>query len=430
MIVLAAVSKPGQAIIKSVAVASPVVGSQSTFGRVDLTAPATLPVVITLTTNDMQRGRPPASVTVAPGQNMQTFVIKAEPVAAPTTVTLTARTPGSPDATANFTVMPPSLAILDCEPKSLAGDSQATCKVWMDGVVAAGAAPQIAISSSNAQVLTLPASSVTVPSGSRTVTFTVNPANLPQSATGTISATYAGVTKTSSIAVTPTAILGFGCVVTQGATDNAQPHSECTVVGGDFATSGYHMNVGWAVRLTASAPNGGYKIPLSFTLTSVAGQPVSLPLGMTIDKTLVVPAGQRFGFFPFHTTPVEESFIIKVSAKDPITHNSYDTDLTINPPAIRAVHLYPSSMSNVPLGGKDIDVVVEFTSDLPKHGIAYDVTYSGTTDIKGPPRVRIDPTENSRTGRFTAKVFPCAVNPPCYVSVSLGGHSGSLPVNP
>src|ERR1700686_818234 len=129
MVVLAAV-KGGQATatIKSVAVAGPVVGSQSTFGRVDLTAPAAQPVVITLLTGNTKRGGVPESVTVAPGQSMRTFVVKTEPVAAPTTVTLTARTPGSPDATATFNVIPPSLSILDCEPKSVPGGEHATCK--------------------------------------------------------------------------------------------------------------------------------------------------------------------------------------------------------------------------------------------------------------------------------------------------------------
>lgn len=420
LVVLAAV-KSGSPTIKSVAVAGPVVGSQETLGRVDLTAPAALPVVITLTTSDLQRGRPPASVTVPPGQTMLTFVLKTEPVAAPTTMTLTARTSDS-SASTTFNVIPPALAILDCEPKSVAGDSTATCKVWMNGVVAAGATPQIAISSSNPQVISLPSSGVVVvPSGSKTVTFDAYPANLPQSASATISATYAGITKTSSIAVTPTAISSFGCVVTQGSTDNSYGISQCTVIGGDSG-----RRVGWAVHLTASAPSSGYKIPL----TNSAGQPVTLPFGMTIDKTLEVQGGKKYAFFPFYTTPVEKSFIIKVSAKDPITHNSYNTQLEIDPPNIREVSFATNSISNVPLGGKDVTVQATFATDPPKHGIAYDVTYAGTTDIKGPARVRIDPGDYSKTGFFTVKVFPCALNPPCHVSATLANHTGTMTVNP
>jgi hypothetical protein len=431
MVVLAAVKEAGQATIKSVAVASPVIGSQSTFGRVDLTAPAVQPVVITLTTNDMQRGRPPASVTVAAGQSMQTFVIKAEPVAAPTTVTLTARTPGSPDATANFTVMPPNLAILDCEPKSIAGSDHATCKAWMDGIVANGATPQIAIASSNPQVVYFSQPTVTVPAGSRWVTFDAIARDLPQSATATISASYAGVIKSSNLTVTPAAISRFGCVVVFSSPDTAQGQSECSVVGGDFSTSGYHQYVGWAVHLTAPAPYPGYKIPLAFSIavpTANGPQPAS-PFDLSIPKTLEVPTGKNHALYPFPTTPGENPYIIKVTAKDPITHNTYDTQLTVNPPGIRSVKFQSNTLNNVPLGGKDVQVEVEFMSKPPKHGIAYDVTYSGTTDIKGPARVRIDPGDYS-TDRFTVKVFPCAVNPPCHVSVTLGGKAGGATVTP
>ena len=144
--------KGGEPTIKMVGVAGPIVGSQSTFGRVVLTAPAAQRVVITLVSSNTRIATAPLEVIINVGGTDQTFVVKTDPVAAPTTLTLTARTAGSPDATANFTVTPPALAILDCEPHSVPGGSRATCKAWMDGLVAVGATPQIVLSTSSAQV--------------------------------------------------------------------------------------------------------------------------------------------------------------------------------------------------------------------------------------------------------------------------------------
>jgi len=421
--------KAGEATIKMLGVAGPIVGSQSTFGRVVLAAPAAQRVVITLVSSNSRIATAPPDVIINVGGTDQTFVVKTDPVAAPTTLTLTARTSGSPDATATFTVIPPALAILDCEPHSVPGGEHVTCKAWMDGLVAKGAAPQLALSTSSAQVAYLPQTSVAVPAGNRWVTFDVLARDLPQSASATISATYAGVTKSSSFTVTPAAISSFGCVVSvyQQPSESTYAPSQCSVVGGNFSTGGYGMYVGFAVHITAPAPQSGYKIPLTSTLSAAPGQ--EPPFDIEISKTLEVPAGKKYAFYPLHTTPAASTYIIKVTAKDPITHNSYETDLTVSPPGIKEVHFVPSAITGVPLGGKDVNVYVEFMSPPPKDGIAYDVTYAGTTDIKGPARVRINPAGNL-TDSFEVKVFPCALNPPCHVSVTLAGHTGTATVNP
>jgi hypothetical protein len=430
MVVLAAV-KGGQATIKTLAVAGPIVGSQSTFGRVELTAAAAQRVVITLVTSNPRLATAPADVIIAPGQNAQTFVVKTEPVAAPTTLTLTARTRGSPDATANFTVIPPALALLDCEPKSVPGGTHATCKAWMDGLVAARATPQIALSTSNAQVFSPAQPSVTVPAGSRSVTFDVNAAVLPQPAAATITAAYAGVTKSSNLSVTPAAISRFGCVVAYGSTENANGSAQCSVVGGDWNANGdIRLHTGFAVHLTAPAPPSGYKVPLTSTLGAPPNANGEDPPSLgDIPKTLEVPAGKDHAFYRLYTSPVGSTYIIKVSAKDPITDNLYETYLTVSPPRILHVQL-ESPISGVPLGGKEFRVRVEFQHAPPKHGIAYDVTYSGATDIQGPARVLINPPLDDKSTYFTVNIFPCALNPPCHVSVTLGGVTGTTTVNP
>jgi hypothetical protein len=269
--------------------------------------------VITLVTNNPLLATVPAHVTIASGQSAGTFTVKTEPVATLTTFTLTARMKGSPDASTTFTATPPALAGLDCDPTSVSGGSHATCKASMNGPVAAGAAAQIGLSTSNAQIVSLSATSVTVPSGSRSATFDVRAADLPQSASAKISATYAGVTKTSSITVTPAAISSFGCTMS---TDLAQK-TQCSVVGG-LGTPG--TRVWFVVRLTAPAPPSGYEIPLTLAVLDANGKPITMPPWMdAIQRGMKVPAGKTEAFYAVCALPVKSTAVIQVTAKDPMS---------------------------------------------------------------------------------------------------------------
>lgn len=404
--------------------ASPIVGSNNAAGRIELTRPATEPLVVTLIPSNALFATSRANVTIARGQNRATFALRTEPVITPTTVTLTARMTGSPDASTTFTVTPPALAYLDCEPTKVSGGSHASCKASMDGQVAAGAAPQIALSTSNSQVVSLSASTVTVPSGSRSATFDVYAGDFPQSASAKVSATYAGVTKTSSLTVTPGAISSFGCALSETVAQNGPANPQCSVVGSTFTF------VAFVVGLTAPAPPSGYEIPLTFTESDASGKPITLPSLMDlIHMGIKVPAGKTHAFYRLHIVPVESTVVLKVTAKDPITHNAYATNLTVDPPEIMQVRI-DGSLNAIPLSGRDVTVYVQFRSQPPANGIAYDVTYSGTTDIKGPARVRIDPADGSLSATFKVRVFPCALNPPCHVSVSLGGKYATATVTP
>src|SRR5437773_11900177 len=96
LLAIFAAVKGSEPTIKMVGVAGPIVGSQSTFGRVVLTAPAAQRVVITLVSSNTRFATAPADVIINVGGTDQTFVVKTEPVAAPTTLTLMAGTGGPP----------------------------------------------------------------------------------------------------------------------------------------------------------------------------------------------------------------------------------------------------------------------------------------------------------------------------------------------
>jgi hypothetical protein len=187
--------------------------------------------------------------------------------------------------------------------------------------------------------------------------------------------------------------------------------------------------VAFVVGITAPAPPSGYEIPLTLAVLDANGKPITMPPWMdAIQRGMKVPAGKTEAFYAVYALPVESTAVIQVTAKDPMTHNSYDAELTVERPKIRGVQIEGSMISGVPLGGKEVDVDVQFWSPLPQHGIAYDVTYAGTTDIKGPARIRTGGGSNNY--HFKVRVFPCAVNPPCQVSVSLGGYIAKGTVTP
>jgi hypothetical protein len=111
---------------------------------------------------------------------------------------------------------------------------------------------------------------------------------------------------------------------------------------------------------------------------------------------------------------------LNFSVTDPLSGAVDGTSITVLPARVKRVRFYPSSVSQVPLGGKEVGVVFEL--DGPSGGQLFDVQYGGTTDIQGPAQVRL--------GSFTVKVSPCGVNPPCTVWVQVQGKRAALTVNP
>jgi hypothetical protein len=417
-------------IIKTLSVAGPVVGGDGSVGRVELTAPVISTVEITLATSDSRIGRVPASVLIGRGQREQAFTVKTEPVASRATVTLTARMAGSSDVTATFTVVPPSLTILDCEPKSVTGGSRATCKAWMSGVVARGANIQLQLSSSDVRVAAPVQAGVSVPPGNRWVTFEVTGGSVGRSASATISAVYAGVTVSSSLTITASAISTFSCLVAPSpVVQYLYPAGlQCHVTGGNYSSEGVKQyTCGFLVRLTGRAPSSGYAIPLTITLEGPSGQ--TLPFESAVVQTLDVHAYADHAFYPFQTSPTQSGVVVKVSARDPLTNNSYPAELIVEPPHVRRMYFRDSSLSGIPAGGKDAVIVVTLKNWAPDSGIDYDATYRATTDVEAPARVHIRTPDISLTDRFTVKIFPCTLSTGCEVAVTLDGVTATIAIN-
>jgi hypothetical protein len=182
--------------------ASVVGGSQSSTATVTLSGPAPAGGALVAVSSSNAAAKVPSSVTILAGATGATFTISSSTVTASTGVTISASYNGV-SRTASLTVMPlplPTVSSLTLNPTGVVGGLQSsTGTVTLSGPAPAGGA-QVTLSSSNSGVARVP-SSVTVPAGATSATFTVNTSVVLISTSATISASYNGTTKTAILAV-------------------------------------------------------------------------------------------------------------------------------------------------------------------------------------------------------------------------------------
>ena len=179
-------------------------GAQSSMGTVTLSGPApTGGAQVSLSSSNTAAARVPSSVTVAAGATSATFTVSTSAVTASTAVTISAACGGA-TRTASITVAPApppvvTLSSLTLSPTSVIGGLQtSTGTVTLSAPAPAGGAT-VALSSSNG-VARVP-SSVFVPAGATSASFTVNTSIVLLSTSATISASYNGTTRTAGISV-------------------------------------------------------------------------------------------------------------------------------------------------------------------------------------------------------------------------------------
>src|SRR6266436_5875799 len=179
-------------------------GTQSSTGTVTLSGAAPAGgAQVALASSNTAAARVPASVTVAAGASSATFTVSTSAVTASTAVTISA-VYGGVTRTASITVAPAppppaNLSSLTLNPTSVIGGLQtSTGTVTLSAPAPAGGVT-VALSSSNG-VARVP-SSVFVPAGATSASFTVNTSIVLLSTSAAISASYNGTTRTAGISV-------------------------------------------------------------------------------------------------------------------------------------------------------------------------------------------------------------------------------------
>jgi hypothetical protein len=230
----------------------------------------------------------PSSVAVPAGATSATFTVSTSAVAASTTVAISAAY-GGVTKTVSLTVTPgsppaPSLSSLTLNPTSVIGGAQSsTGTVTLSGPAPTGGA-QVALSSNNGAA-SVP-SSVAVPPGATTATFTVNTSVVTASTTFTISAAYGGVSKSATLTVTSPPL----------PTVSSLTLNPTSVIGGVNSSTG-------TVTLSGPAPAGGAQVVLSSNKGAAS-----------VPSSVFVPAGATSATFAVSTSVVLVSTSVTISA--------------------------------------------------------------------------------------------------------------------
>jgi len=179
-------------------------GAQFSTGTVTLSGAAPAGgAQVALSSSNTAAATVPSSVTVVAGATSATFTVSTSAVTASTAVTISAAY-GGVTRTASITVAPTppppaTLSSLTLSPTSVIGGLQtSTGTVTLSAPAPAGGAT-VALSSSNGAAR-LP-SSVFIPAGATSATFTVNTSIVLFSTSATISASYNGTTRTAGLSV-------------------------------------------------------------------------------------------------------------------------------------------------------------------------------------------------------------------------------------
>ncbi len=212
----------------------------------------------------------PASVTVAFGSDTGTFTLGTLAVPTFWTGTVTA-THEAITRTATLSVMP-ALALQSLtlnRERVIAGETSLT------GLVVLTAVPSSSVTvdlSDNSAFITVPGT-VVLPTGTRWKTFAVSHTSVQAVNTGTVNATYSGVTKSASVILSPPPVLQTLTVVPS------------TIKGGTSATG--------TVGLSLPSPTGGVNVGLSTNTTAI-----------TLPASVAVPSHTTSGSFTVGTAVV------------------------------------------------------------------------------------------------------------------------------
>ncbi|WP_426564596.1 hypothetical protein ACPPVT_00970 [Angustibacter sp. McL0619] len=178
---------------------------QSTTGTVDLGFADPAPTVVRLFSGDPSAAQVPVSITIPAGQTTGSFTITSNAAAAPEIVQILGATPDNISRAHLLSVNPatpagPSLSSVSFVPTSVVGGQNATGTVRFTAAMTQGAVVQL--SSSQPAIARVPQETV-VGANTSTSTFNLATSAVSTATSVTITASWFGVTRTTTITLTP-----------------------------------------------------------------------------------------------------------------------------------------------------------------------------------------------------------------------------------
>lgn len=358
---------------------TPVVGGNQTTGTVTLNGPAPLGGMGIALTSSNSAATVPLNIEVPAGQTTGNFTINTTGVVTATTVSISG-SDGSNTVSANLVVNPASLAALSVSPSAVPGGVSATGTVTLNGVAgSSGISVGLSSSSGIAQVPT----TVMVPAGASSTTFTVTTSVVQNSTIVTLTATQGGNNFKAPLTVGPVTLSGLSI-------------SPTNIQGGSSATG--------TVNLSGPAPNGGLAISL-----------VSSDLSTSVPNSVTVAAGSTSATFNVTTNPVSVSTSVSITATQGT--NTQKASITVTPAILTSLTLSPSSV----IGGTKSTGMVTLSGLAGPSGST--ISLSSNSAIATPPVTVMVPAGQS-TASF--QVTTSAVSSASTASITANLGSANL----
>ena len=325
----------------------------------------------------------PGSVSVAAGKTSASFSVTASSVSATQKATLTA-TSGGVKQTDVITLAPAAqapvatLSGLSCGTQSLTGAQTKSCSVSLS---AAASSPMVVALSSSSSALRVP-SSVTVPAGGTSATFTATASAVSASQKATLTASAAGVSQSNVItlfpaqSVTPT-LTKVAC----GTQSLIGPTTEaCSVYLSAAATS--------PTVVKLSSNSASLQVPGSITVPTGSASAGFTATASTVTSTLTVILTAATG----GVTQTDVIQLESASSSQPAVQHK--VQLSWNAPASSAVpvvgyNVYRSAAgaSAFSLLNSSVDASTSYTDTAVTSGDSYDyiVKSVDSSGVESPP---------------------------------------------
>ena len=351
-------------------------GITTTGNQVRLNGPAPAGgMTVNLTSSDPAVASVPATVVIAAGATSANFSIVTTTVTSLATVTVTASTASS-TRTATLDITPPSVGSVSLSPALLvSGATSTNNRVNLNGPAPAGGAV-VTISNGDPATATVP-SSITVPAGAWSGTFSITAGTVSTSKTISLGATaWGNITRSANLTVEPFGIKGI----------TLRPWNP---IGGNTSTQN-------EVALNAPAPAGGVVV----TLTS------DDPLVASVPASITIPAGMASKYFTIQTSGVAAQTPVLITAT--MGTSTRTATPYVQPASLSTVTLAPATLT----GGASSTLTINLDGAAPPNGAVIALSSSNpaavvpasVTIAGGARSVQVPVTTNSVPGQTIAVI--------------------------
>jgi hypothetical protein len=376
---------------------NPIVGGDSTIGQIDMSGLSrTGGPTFTLTSS--HPSIVPTQTFAAPASSnlfgFQTS-IATRPTSADTDVTVTAsdgRYTFSGVLTVRAAPPPPVLSGVSVSPSSVVGGSSSIGTVTLSAPQS-GASVVALSTPAPSTVATMP-SSVTVPAGATSASFTITTFAVTEQFNMNIFAGLAGSPGQQALLL----IKPGGPTGVSGLTMNP-----VDLAGGGSSTG--------TVRLSGAAPSGGAVVTLSKGLAN--GGAGTVPV--TVPASVTVPAGQTTATFPIGTSAVSATTTVRITAA--FGSSTFAADMTLFPLLSQVLF-----SGNVP-GGTPATGTVNLSGPAPAGGLAVTLSSGNTSLATVPAGVTVPAGQTSVS--FTANTSSVTQTTAVLISASAAGTTVS-----